>query len=33
LFVYLENIIFFGALTRIILVMKFPENKLSKIFA
>lgn len=33
LFVYLENIIFFGVVTRIILVIKFPENKLSKIFA
>lgn len=32
LFVYLENIIFFGAVTRIILIIKFPNNKLSRIF-
>ena len=32
LFVYLENIIFFGAVTRIILITKFPNNQLSKIF-
>jgi hypothetical protein len=33
LFVYLENIIFFGAVSRIILKIKFPEHKLGRILA